>query len=114
MCDDRALRRAERDLDTGDGPRFPEGACRPPRREGVTRLSAEHRRPSPLAARLVPLRGAPTQAAVLAELRRVILAGDAGARVAEGFAMFALLERMRPMIPVPSADAENVSDGAAA
>ena len=31
-----------------------------------------------------------------------------------GFAMFALLERMRPMIPVPSADAENVSDGAAA
>ena len=77
----------------------------------MSRLSAEHRRPSPLAARVVPL---PTQAAVLAELRRVILAGDAGARVAEGFAMFALLERMRPMIPVPAADAENVSDGAAA
>jgi DNA-binding GntR family transcriptional regulator len=36
-----------------------------------------HRRSSPLAARLVPLRGEPTQAAVLAELRRVILAGDA-------------------------------------
>ena len=35
------------------------------------------RRSSPLAARLVPLRGEPTQAAVLAELRRVILAGDA-------------------------------------
>ena len=32
---------------------------------------------SPLVARLVPLRGAPTQRAVLAELRRVILAGDA-------------------------------------
>jgi DNA-binding GntR family transcriptional regulator len=32
---------------------------------------------SPLAARLVPLRGTPTQGAVLAELRRVILAGDA-------------------------------------
>ena len=35
------------------------------------------RRSSPLVARLLPLRGAPTQAAVLAELRRVILAGDA-------------------------------------
>jgi DNA-binding GntR family transcriptional regulator len=36
------------------------------------------RRPaSPLAARLVPLRQEPTQRAVLAELRRVILAGDA-------------------------------------
>lgn len=35
------------------------------------------RTPSPLVARLVPLRGAPTQRAVLAELRRVILAGDA-------------------------------------
>ena len=37
------------------------------------------RRPasSPLVARLVPLRGEPTQRAVLAELRRVILAGDA-------------------------------------
>jgi DNA-binding GntR family transcriptional regulator len=34
------------------------------------------RRSTPLAACLVPLRGAPTQAAVLAELRRVILAGD--------------------------------------
>jgi DNA-binding GntR family transcriptional regulator len=32
---------------------------------------------SPLVARLVPLRHDPTQAAVLAELRRVILAGDA-------------------------------------
>jgi nucleobase:cation symporter-1, NCS1 family len=31
-----------------------------------------------------------------------------------GFAMFALLERTRPMIPVPTADAENVSDGATA
>ena len=40
-------------------------------------MSAEHRRSSPLAARLVPLRDAPTQVAVLAELRRVILAGDA-------------------------------------
>lgn len=32
--------------------------------------------PSPLAALLLPLRGEPTQRAVLAELRRVILAGD--------------------------------------
>ena len=32
---------------------------------------------SPLVTRLVPLRGVPTQRAVLAELRRVILAGDA-------------------------------------
>ena len=31
-----------------------------------------------------------------------------------GFAMFALLERTRPMIPVPTADAENVSDGTTA
>ena len=39
---------------------------------------AHRARPSsPLAACLVPLRDAPTQAAVLAELRRVILAGDA-------------------------------------
>jgi DNA-binding GntR family transcriptional regulator len=44
----------------------------------MTRLDRPARRPSsPLAARLVPLRHAPTQAAVLAELRRVILAGDA-------------------------------------
>lgn len=35
------------------------------------------REPSPLTARLVPLHGAPTQQVVLAELRRVILAGDA-------------------------------------
>jgi DNA-binding GntR family transcriptional regulator len=35
------------------------------------------RRASPLAARPAPLRGDPTQAAVLTELRRVILAGDA-------------------------------------
>lgn len=32
---------------------------------------------SPLVARLTPLHGRPTQRAVLAELRRVILAGDA-------------------------------------
>src|SRR5215212_9479586 len=44
-------------------------------------MSAPHRSgrrtASPLVARLLPLRGAPTQGAVLAELRRVILAGDA-------------------------------------
>ena len=47
--------------------------------DGVPRLTEPYRprRSSPLAARLVPLRGEPTQAAVLAELRRVILAGDA-------------------------------------
>ena len=39
--------------------------------------SPRPRRSSPLAACLVPLRDVPTQAAVLAELRRVILAGDA-------------------------------------
>jgi DNA-binding GntR family transcriptional regulator len=37
----------------------------------------ERRSSSPLVARLAPLRGRPTQPAVLAELRRVILAGDA-------------------------------------
>jgi DNA-binding GntR family transcriptional regulator len=56
------------------------------RRGWLTTVSPDHahptepyrpRRSSPLAARLVPLRGEPTQAAVLAELRRVILAGDA-------------------------------------
>jgi NCS1 family nucleobase:cation symporter-1 len=31
-----------------------------------------------------------------------------------GFALFALLERMRPMIPVPPADAESISDGTVA
>lgn len=45
----------------------------------MTRSGRSVRRPSssPLVARLVPLRGVPTQRAVLAELRRVILAGDA-------------------------------------
>jgi DNA-binding GntR family transcriptional regulator len=37
----------------------------------------ERRTSSPLVARLTPLHGRPTQRAVLAELRRVILAGDA-------------------------------------
>ena len=37
----------------------------------------ERRSSSPLVARLTPLHGRPTQRAVLAELRRVILAGDA-------------------------------------
>ena len=31
-----------------------------------------------------------------------------------GFALFTLLERVRPMIPVPPADAESVSDGTVA
>ena len=31
-----------------------------------------------------------------------------------GFALFALLERMRPMIPAPPADAESISDGTVA
>jgi DNA-binding GntR family transcriptional regulator len=94
MSDDRAILRAERHGDwsgrssvSGDrrSSSFPSSPGAPIVR-GTVPLQVEvgevaappgRRTASPLVARLLPLHGTPTQGAVLAELRRVILAGDA-------------------------------------